>query len=206
MASDYLDRTTLRLAEIADDLPGDGPLFVDGVDNEVGGYGTFWPGEYMVPMECLGIQPGRFVTGTDRVWEALITEEDSGFLVFLSDDAFHYTSVAVSLDMYTELPDTALLLTGSIPAGNLILYPSCLGTEESCALHLVSQIYPDSVITIVPELRGRTALYDLAAVPLWLASDETLVIMVDIPVELVFSSRNVSLEKALERMEAKQEH
>ncbi|RKZ08905.1 hypothetical protein DRQ25_07920 [Candidatus Fermentibacteria bacterium] len=206
IASDYLDRTTLRLAEIADELPGDGPLFVDGVKNEIGGYGTFWPGEYMAPMECLGIRPGRYVTGIDRIWEALSTENDSGFLIFLSNDASNYISVPVSLDMYTELPDTALLLTGSIPAGNLILYPSCLGTEESGALNLVSQIYPDSVITIVPEVRGRTALYDLAAAPLWLTSDETLVILVESPMQLVFSSRNVSLERALERMEAKQEH
>ncbi|MCK5116946.1 MAG: hypothetical protein KAR44_10125 [Candidatus Aegiribacteria sp.] len=205
MASDYLDRTTMRLAEIADELPGDGPLFVDGVADIVGVYGTFWPGEYMVPMECLGIQPRRFVTGTDRIWETLTTEDDSGFLVFLSDDAIHYTSVPVSVDMYPELLDTTLLVTGSIPAGNLIRYPSCTGPEESGSLNLVSQMFPDSVITIVPEVRERTALYDLAAAPLWLTSDETLVILVESPMQLVFSSRNVSLERALERMEAKQE-
>ena len=206
MASDYLDRTTMRLAEIADELPGDGPLFVDGVADIVGVYGTFWPGEYMVPMECLGIQPSRFVTGTDRIWETLTTEDDSGFLVFLSDDAFHYTSVPVSVDMYPELQDTSLLLTGSIPAGNLIRYPSCLGHAESGSLSLVSRIYPDSVVTIIPERIDGVALYDLAAAPLWLASDETLVIVVESPVELAFSSRNESLERALEILEIKQQY
>ncbi len=206
MASDYVDRTTKRLAEIADELPGSGPLFVDGIANAVGVYGTFWPGEYLVPMDCLGIQPGRFVSGTDRIWEALITEGDSGFLVFLSDDAIHYISVPVSVDMYAELPDTTLLLTGSIPVGNLIRYPSCQGPDESGSLNLVSRIFPDSVVTIVPELRDGAALYDLAAAPLWLASDETLVIVVESPVELVFSSRNASRERALERLEVKQEY
>ncbi|NOQ21970.1 MAG: hypothetical protein GQ565_04880 [Candidatus Aegiribacteria sp.] len=204
-ASDYVDRTTERLAEIADELPGNGPLFVDGVNNAVGVYGTFWPGEYMVPMECLGIQPGRFVTGTDRIWEALIREGDSGFLVFMSDDAIHYTSAPVSIDMYPELPDTTLLLSGSIPAGNLIRYPSCRGSDESGSLYLVSPIYPDSVIAIVPERRDGFSFYDLAAVPLWLVSDEAAVIMAGSTTELVFSSRNASRERALEIMELKEE-
>ncbi|MCK4506672.1 MAG: hypothetical protein KAW14_13740, partial [Candidatus Aegiribacteria sp.] len=189
-ASDYVDRTTERLSEIADELPGNGPLFIDGIDNTVGVYGTFWLGEYMVPMECLGIQPDRFVTGTDRIWEGLIREGDSGFLIFMSDDAVHYTSVAVSVDMYTELPDTTLLLSGSIPVGNLIRYPSCLGSDESGPLYLISPIYPDSVITVVPEFMDGDAIFDLAAVPLWLVSDEATVIMVGSPTELVFSSRN----------------
>ncbi len=202
-ASDYVDKTTERLAEIADELPGSEPIFVDGIDNEIGVYGTFWAGEYMIPLECLGIRPDRFVTGTDRIWENLTGEGDSGFLVFL--DAVHYTSVPVSVDMYPELSDTALLLSGSIPLGNLIRYPSCRGADESGTLYLVSSIYPDSVVTIVPEHGNGESLYDLAAVPLWLASSETSVIMTDSPTELVFSSRNVSLERAMVTIRLKEE-
>jgi len=205
MASDYVDRTTERLAEIADELPGNGPLFIDGIDNAVGVYGTFWPGEYMVPMECLGIQPGRFVTGTDRIWEALIGGEGSGFLIFMFDDAIHYTSVPVSVDMYPDLSDSTLILSCSIPAGNLIRYPSCRGSDESGPLYLISPICPDSVITIVPEQRDGTSFYDLAAVPLWLASDEATVIMIGSPTELVFTSRNASQERAIEIIGLKEE-
>ncbi len=204
-ASDYVDRTTARLAEIADELPGNGPLFVSGVDNAVGVYGTFWPGEYMLPMECLGFQPGRFVTGTDRIWEALITESDSGFLVFMADNGIHYTSAHVSADMYPELPDTTVQLTGSIPLGNLIRYPSCFGSDESVPLYLVSPIYPDSVITVFPGLGDGTIFYDLAAVPIWLTADEAAVVMVENSVELVFSSRNLSLERALDILAFKED-
>ena len=204
MASGYVDRTTIRLAEIADELPGNGPLFVDGVDNSVGVYRTFWPGEYMVPMRCLGIQPDRFVTGTDRIWEALITEGDSGFLVFMGDNGIHYTSLPVSAGMYHQLPDTAVILSGSIPANELIRYPSCSGVDESSPLYLLSPIFPDSVVTIIPGFTNGVALYDLAAVPLWLVSDETTVITVENPVELVFSSRNASLERAFEILESKE--
>ncbi|MCD4707392.1 MAG: hypothetical protein K8S62_06615 [Candidatus Sabulitectum sp.] len=202
-ASDYVDRTTERLAEIADELPGGGPLFVDGIHNTVGTYGTFWPGEYMLPMECLGIQPGRFIAGTDRIWEVLITEDNTGFLVFMSDDAIHYTSVPVSADMYPGLPDTTVILSGSISAGELIRYPSCSGPDESGSLYLVSSIYLDSVITIYPDFHDGVACYDLASVPVWLAASEYAVLIGDGPVELVFSSRNISLERALEIIESK---
>ena len=205
VASDYVDRTTERLAEIADELPGTGPLFVDGIANTVGAYGTFWPGEYMVPLECLGILPGRFVTGTDRIWEALIREESSGYLVFMFDDTIHYTAVSISAEMYPDLSDSTIILSGSIPVGNLIRYPSCWGSDESGSLYLVSPIYPDSVISIVPEQRSGSSFYDLAAVPLWLASDEATVILTGSPAELVFSSRNASYERAMETIELKEE-
>lgn len=207
MASDYVDRTTIRLAEIADELPGNGPLFVSGVDNTAGAYGTFWPGEYMLPMECLGIQPGRFVTGTDRIWEALSTESESGFLVFMADDEVHYSSVSVSADMYSELPDTTVIVSGSISVGELIKYPSCSGSDESGSLYLVSPIYPDSVIAVVPEFRDGLVIYDLAAVPLWLVSDQNIVLLIATkPVELTFSSRNLSFERATNTLEAKRDY
>ncbi|MEN8208144.1 MAG: hypothetical protein ABFR50_02725, partial [Candidatus Fermentibacteria bacterium] len=59
-------------------------------------------------------------------------------------------------------------------------------------------------ITIAPERMDATSFYDLAAVPLWLASDEGTVLMLDNPTELVFSSRNASLERALENLELKE--
>ena len=205
MASEYVDRTTQLLAEIAVGLPGEGPLFVHCINTSVGAYGTFWPGEYMVPMECMGFLPGRFITGTNRIWENLIRLNDSGFLVFMSDDSIHYTSVPVSAEMYPDLSDSTMTLTGSIPVGNLIRYPSCIGSEESGSIYLVSTIYPDSLITIIPEQRDEIMFYDLAAVPLWLASDEAAVIMTGSSTELVFSSRNASLERAMEIMVLKEE-
>jgi hypothetical protein len=197
LASSYVEKTTIRLAEIAEELPGNGPLFINGVDNAGGVYGTFWPGEYMTPIQCLGIHPDRFVTGTDRIWEALTTESDPGFLVFMADDAVNYTSVHISVDMYSELPDTTVLLSGGIPAGRLIRYPSCVGSYESGSLKLMSPMFQDSVLTVNPEFRDGSAYYDLAAVPLWLTANEATVIITEKPTELIFSSENISLEMAL---------
>ncbi|MCK5786420.1 MAG: hypothetical protein KAH54_07665 [Candidatus Sabulitectum sp.] len=204
VASGYVNRTAVRLAEIADELPGNGPLFISGVDNSVGVYGTFWPGEYMVPMECMGFKPERFVTGTDRLWEALITENDSGYLVFIARDAEHYRAIPVSFDMYSDLPDTTVLLSGCAPAGRLIRYPSCRGSDISGPLFLLSPIYPDSVVTIFPDIRGGSAFYDLAAEPLWLSFYETSVLTTEGQIELVFSSKNVSLERAVEIRHSKE--
>ncbi|MCK5842069.1 MAG: hypothetical protein KAH31_07875 [Candidatus Sabulitectum sp.] len=205
LASSYVERTTIRLAEIAEELPGNGPLFVNGVDNAVGVYGTFWPGEYMVPMQCLGIHPDRFVTGTNRIWEGLTTENDPGFLAFMADDGVQYTSVQISADMYSELPDTTVLLSGSIPAGRLIQYPSCVGPYESGSLLLISPMLQDSVLTVSPEFRDGFAYYDLAAVPLWLAANEATVIITEKPTELTFSSKNISLDAALNTLASKAE-
>ena len=204
MASDYVDSTTIRLADIATDLPGNGPLFISGVETAVGIYGTFWPGEYMIPMKCQGILQNRFIAGTDRIWEGLIRESNAGFLVFFSDDGTDYISVSVSAAMYPELPDTTIVLTGSLSAGDIIRYPSCSGSDESGTLYLVSTIYPESVITIQPELANGIAEYDLAAEPLWLASDEDVVLVVTEHVELTFSSRNLSYERAIDSMQARQ--
>jgi hypothetical protein len=200
-ASDCVESTTYRLADIADELPGNGPLFVEGVDGAVGVYGTFWPGEYMVPMQMLGIEPGRFVTGTDRIWEGLITEGE-GFIVFLNEDGSRYSWAPVSIDMYKEMPDTATVISGSVVAGGLIRYPSCTTHGEPGPLYLVSSVYPDSVVAVFPEISGGEAVYYLAAEPVWLASDG-VVLLVKNPQELVFSSRNVSLEEAVRSLEAK---
>jgi len=205
LASNYVEKTTIRLAEIAEELPGNGPLFLSGVDRTVGVYGTFWPGEYMIPMQCLGIHPGRFVTGTDRIWEALTTESDPGFLIFMADDAVNYTSVQISADMYTELPDTTESLSGCIPAGRLIRYPSCRGSDGSVSLQLISPMLQDSVLTIYPEFRDGFAYYDLAAVPLWLTANEATVIITEKPAELTFSSKNMSLDEALNTLASKAE-
>ncbi|OPX32145.1 MAG: hypothetical protein B1H09_01095 [Gemmatimonadaceae bacterium 4484_173] len=200
-ASDYVENTTQRLAEIAGELPGSGPLFVEGVNSSVGVYGTFWPGEYMVPMQMLGIDPGRFVTGTDRMWEGLITEGE-GYLVFMDENGISYRWAPVSVDMYEGLPDTAIAISGPVVAGELIRYPSCTKQGEPDPLYLVSSTYPDSVVTVFPEISGGEAVYNLAAEPVWLASDG-VVLLAKNSQELVFSSRNISLEQAVRNLEAK---
>ena len=195
-ASDYVRETTGRIAEISDGIPGTGPLFVSGVVNSVGVYGTFWPGEYMLPMQCQGIQPDRMITGTDRIWEILLEEGDSGYLVFLSNDCESCFTSLVSLDDYTELPDSTVVLSGAVPAGDLLLYPSCSASDESSTLVLVSSIYRDSVITITPEVIDGKAVFDLASVPEWLAADDNTVLVVPYRTELTFFSENIALKKA----------
>ncbi len=196
MASDYVQKTTGRIAEIADGLPGSGPVFISGARNSVGVYGTFWPGEYMVPLRCMGIQSDRLITGTDRIWENLLEESNSGFLVFLSDDGTTCFSSPLSVDNYTELPDTAVVLSGAVQAGELVLYPSCSTLDPCTTLYLVSSIHRDSVLTVSSEVIDGREVFDLASVPEWLAGDENTVIMVEDSTELIFFSENIALKKA----------
>lgn len=157
----------------------------------------------MIPMRCLGIQPDRLVTGTDRIWEGLSRENNSGFLVFMFDDGTTYISFPLSADMYAELPDTTVILSGSIPAGELIRYPSCRGSADSGVIYLVSPLLTDCVVKIYPELIDGNACYDLAAEPVWLACNKSTVLLGDNLLELVFTSRNISLERADRALEAK---
>ncbi len=205
MASDYVQKTTGRIAEIADGLPDSGPVFISGVGNSVGVYGTFWPGEYMVPMQCMGIQPGRLVAGTDRIWESLLDESSSGFLVFLSEDGASSFSVPVSVDSYAILPDSVVVVSGAVQAGELVMYPSCSARDESTTLVLVSSLYRDSVITVFPEVIDEEAVFDLASVPEWLVADENTVIMAPDSTELTFFSENIALNKARRILVSKSE-
>ncbi|MEA3265918.1 MAG: hypothetical protein U9P42_03110, partial [Candidatus Fermentibacteria bacterium] len=122
-----------------------------------------------------------------------------------ADDAVNYTSVQISADMYSELPDTTITLSGSIPAGRLIRYLSCRGSDGSGSLQLISPMFQDSIVTVYPEFRDGFACYDLAAVPLWLTANEATVIITEKPAELTFSSRNISLGAALNTLTAKAE-
>ena len=196
-ASDTLDRETIMIAGIAGDLPGEGPIFITGVTEEIGGYGTFWPGEYMMPLRCAGIEPSRSISGTDAIWEQLIQTDETGYIVFLGEGA-EYRSYPVSRNMYSVFPDTTVQLHGPTDAGCLSRYPSCFVSDVSECVYLVMA---DSLITLFPhEHRGEFCV-DLAASPEWLCADSTSVLIYH--GEVTFTGRNLALEKALNSMEMK---
>ena len=195
MASDYVNETTMRIAEIAEEIPGDSPLFIEGIEFTVGEYGTFWPGEYMTPMKCLGFESRRFVTGTDRIWEHLLACE-SGNIVFLEKDNFSYTSFVVSLDMYPDLPDTTIILAGNTLTEAFIHYPSCLTTSSHDTLYLVPSFGLDSPVKLVPQKLDNSFVYNLASIPAWLVSDGTALIYSVNPIELTFCNVNYAEESS----------
>jgi hypothetical protein len=121
-ASRAVNETTDRLALIAEEVPGNSPLFIIGAPMSVGDYGTFWPGEFMIPLRCRGHEPGRQVAGTGMLWE-LLAERESGHMVFL-DESDHRV-YPVSSGMFTEQGDTLVHLLGGMDAGGLFEYPSC---------------------------------------------------------------------------------
>jgi hypothetical protein len=100
-ASDSLRGETRRIITMSEEVPGNGPLFLVGVQETRGEYGTFWHGEYMLPIQYMGMDPQRFVAGTDRIWEILLGSDIPGYVVFLDLNG-GYRSYPVSLDMYPE--------------------------------------------------------------------------------------------------------
>jgi hypothetical protein len=100
-ASDSLRGETRRIITMSEEIPGNGPLFLVGVQETRGEYGTFWHGEYMLPIQYMGMDPQRFVAGTDRIWEILLGSDIPGYVVFLDLNG-GYRSYPVSLDMYPE--------------------------------------------------------------------------------------------------------
>ncbi len=126
-ASRAVNETTHRIAEIAGSLPGDTPLFITGVTLSVGDCGTFWPGEYMMPLQCLGHEPRRPVAGTGVMWE-FMAEWGSGHIVFLEESG--YRAFPVSSGMFTEGGDTLVHVAGGIDPEGLFGYPSCATTQN----------------------------------------------------------------------------
>lgn len=200
-ASTAVERETARIAAIADSIPGDGPVFIHGVEMEAGGYGTFWVGEFMMPLRVAGYCTERFVTGTDRIWDVLLEHEGSGHLVFLKDEGL--MEYSVSLLMYEEIPDTTVLIQGSISPGLLTRYPSCTASRGDAPLRLYCPSLCDSLLVVEQESIHGQVLYDLASHPVWLSTDEGLVMLYE--GELTFTSQNISLEEAIRRVEMKHE-
>ena len=200
-ASDSLGRETRRIIAISEDIPGNGPLFLVGVQETLGEYGTFWHGEYMLPMQYMGIDPHRFIAGTDRIWEILLGSGIPGYVVFLDLNG-GYRSYPVSLDMYPEHPDTVVLTTEPFMAGLLIGYPTCTAIGPYDELTLVSSTSPDSLYRISSVQHDEGWYFDLASVPVWLAGDSSTVIVTSCN-ELVFTSFNISRASALEVLAAK---
>lgn len=200
-ASDLLRNETGRMAGIAREIPGNGPLFLWGVRETYGSYGTFWHGEYGMPMEYIGIDPGRTVTGTDRIWQVLVESAQPGNLIFLGENG-EYKSYPVSLDMYTELPDTAVMIAGPLVAGSLIRYPACTATGPDDKLLLLSPILPDSLLEISSIQHDGRWCFDLASVPVWLAGDRSTVIITDSD-ELFFTHGNIAELNSIDVIAAK---
>lgn len=201
-ASNSLDEQTERIARVAESVPGSGPVFIVGVREVCGSYGTFWPGEYMAPLRNAGFEPGRFVSGTGRIWQNMIEAGESCRLVFL-DGSGGYRDYEVSPDMYGVLPDSTILAAGPILAGELLEYPSCLAPDAGSAIRLLSPAMPDSIVKVYPVLYRDEWYFDLASVPVWLAGDSMTVIVADFD-RLVFSGCNIAGETALESLAQKQ--
>lgn len=193
-ASRAVNETTHRIAQIAESLPGDTPLFITGVTPSVGDFGTFWPGEYMMPLECLGHEPRRPVAGTGAMWE-LLAESGNGHLVFIQGSG--HSVYPVSPDMFTEGGDTLVYLASGIDPEGLFGYPSCAGAGEAGELFLISPVSGHSTVSICPVQMEDSLYYDLASVPEWLAREPGSVLFSSRGVSLRFSSRNLAAERAL---------
>lgn len=200
-ASDSLKDDIERIAAAAEEIPGNGPLFLTGVQESFGGYGTFWPGEYMMPMRYAGIEPSRYIFGTDRIWEQLIQREEPGYLVFL-DQHGGYRQYRLSPDMYRERSDTTVSAASPLIAGSLVGYPACRAPGPDERMILVSSELPDSLTEVRPTLHDQEWFFCLSAIPVWLTADSSTVIIADFD-ELVFTDRNVAEEIALEVLAAK---
>ena len=190
-ASESLENETDRIAFILEDLPGDGPVFIDGIVEEYTGYGTFWPGEYSMALKCSGYSVNRMVTDTGRIWEQMNSFQGEGTLVFASVEPIR--SYSVSASMYTELPDTTVSINGSVSAGDLSAYPSCSSTTEDGSLCLFNPLLTDSIICIEPMYLDGKWHFDLASESVWLTGEPGIVIMGSSQ-ELVFNSRNIAQE------------
>ncbi len=197
-ASDMVVSQTALMAEIADEVPGESPLFFRGVPEAVAGYSTFWGEEYMQPLEYAGYNPGRFVTGVSGMWELLLIHGE-GHIIFLKENSWQ--SYSVSSTGYDEsLSDTSVVLRQSLQAGLLAQYPSCVVGSADAAVFLLSPIHGDSLIRLEAENIDHQQVIDLASVPEWIADGSSAVLVSDREVELVFSSRNIAAENAEERL------
>ena len=201
-ASDVLREQTGRMASIAGSLPGTGSVFFHGAAAETGGYGTFWAGEFMMPLRVAGYDTERFVTGSDRIWDVLLEREGNGHLVFITENGF--MDYPVSLLMYEEVPDTTVFIDGSVSSSSLTRYPSCTVSRCEAPLHLYCPSLCDSLLTVEPESIHGQLVFDLASQPVWLSGDEGLVIFYE-GGQLNFTCRNHSLSEAIRRVEMKHE-
>jgi len=201
-ASSTVEEATGRIAAISDSLPGTGPVFIHWDAPERGGYGTFWPGEFMMPLRASGYDTERLVAGADRIWDLLLEHEGNGHLVFLMEEGFR--DYPVSLLMYEELPDTTVFIQGCSTAGELIRYPSCTGTSPVASLCLYCPSLCDTLLRMEPKDIDGQFFFDLASQPVWLSADEGLVMLYE--GELTFTSLNVSLDEAIRRVEMKRLH
>ncbi len=201
-ASKSVEVQSERIARISAELPGRGPVLFHGVEETVGGFGTFWPGDYTTPLICAGIESQRYLGGVERLWESLLGEEPEGYLVFFQRYP-DYPAVDVSLNMYRHHEDTLVSTRGPFQCGDLIGYASCFSRSER-ALGLFLSGVSDSITWISGESFHESWMYgfDLASSPLWLSGDSNLVV-VHSGGDLLFSSRNISLERAQERLEDK---
>lgn len=200
-ASEIVDSQTDRMAMISEELPGTGPVFFSGVTGSFAGYGTFWEEEYMQPLLYNGENPSHFITGTNRMWEQLITHRD-GHLVFLHENS--YQAFDVSIDMHCAFSDTSVSFTGAVLSDCLSSYPSCRAYGQAQPIFLVTALAPDSLIEITPFIRGDSSYFNLASVPEWLADEGNSALVSRQFVELTFTSRNYALEEAADRLSGKQ--
>jgi len=199
-ASRSVEVQTARISEIAEALPGSGPVFFSGVTESVGEFGTFWPGDYLTPMICSGIQQERYTGGTERLWEILLETHDTGYLVFFEEYP-NYPEREVCLSMYGDLPDTTVIIHGVLSCSSLVDYSCCISsTGGDLGIYLPG--VSDSITLLTPDVLDGSYFYDLASSPLWLSRDSSLILVHD-GFELLFSSRNIALEMAQYRTESK---
>ena len=199
-ASDYLRDEIDRMVTLSEEIHSEGPLFISGVEETCGGYGIFWPGEYMQPIQYAGFEPGRFIGGTVRMWEQLL-DGTSGIIVFL-DRLGGYCPYDVSRERYSPLADSTVILEGVSLAGELLNYPSCSIETSSGSLGVFQPILSESVIWLLPESLDGEWFYDLASEPLWASGDENVLIFGY--GKMMFTDRNIAVEKAIESISGRE--
>lgn len=182
VASDYTQRTLDRLAEVVEDHPRM-LVAVSGLEEEVAGYGTVWPGAYREALITRGISGLRTPPFTPRrLWEHAhpdIGNPDT--LPILSVDLRYSpplldtVQVADRVWRQAEAPDTTVRISesGTLAVGEALWrYNSCrvAADGDDAAVLLVSQ--EGRIYTIGPHRTLRdTAYYDLESSLPYLAAD-----------------------------------
>ena len=214
-ASSYVRGLTERIIELDGSLPGDGPVFLEGVEYDVAGYPTVWPGAYDLVMESAGHDPRRPVAESDVLWEIVhsVSPDFSGvscWFVQLRGDVCVREAFSTDSRVWTgdrtgvelEFAEGRAYVDSSLHTFNSLAVPS----RDTSALCLPDPWNGHEQVRVEScAISGDTTWFDLEGSVPWLLSDPPFGMELDgYGGTALLSPRRIWREELEERLRRKQ--
>jgi hypothetical protein len=214
-ADSYTARTIRTLDSLSAFNPGGTLFFISGIEFDVAGYGTLWPGAYSEALSTIGAD-GSGLFDEEAFWEAcwpVLEQGGNPACVFarLSEEGYETLSFDPGARFRAVIrPDTVMS-----SRNNRIVIDGSLWRMNSCRIAGAGRVLlqdpfaPEGWIEIRPsEMRSDTAVYDLENTVGWLLADTSgsgVILLPDGDSEAVFSMDRLWLEPLRQRLALKTE-